>query len=270
MKYRLLALDLDGTVMGKDLAIAPEVRAAVAAAQERGVHVTIATGRMFFAALPYAQELGIATPIICYQGGMVRHPLSGEMLHHIAMPAKAAAEALRELAASGIFAIAYIDERLYIAEQRPELDTYLGYHPEGVEVVVAPDIAELVLETPPTKILFLAEPPVVERELARMAALFGERLSAVRSHALFGELTAPGISKGTALAMLAADLGVRREETVAIGDQENDIPMIAWAGLGLAMGNAIPAAKAAARAVIPPVEEAGVAWAIQHYLLTEG
>jgi Cof subfamily protein (haloacid dehalogenase superfamily) len=270
VRYRLLALDLDGTVMGTDLVIAPEVLAAVAAAQERGVHVTLATGRMFFAALPYAQQLGVTTPIICYQGGMVRDPLSGDMLHHVVTPGEAAAEALRELAAAGIFAIAYIDERLYIAERRPELDTYLGYHPEGVEVVVVPDLAELVVETPPTKILFLAEPPVVGRELARMAALFGERLSVVRSHALFGELTAPGISKGAALAMLAEDLGVRREETVAIGDQENDIPMIAWAGLGLAMGNAIPAARAAAQAVLPPVEEAGVAWAIRRYLLADG
>nr|PZN26323.1 MAG: Cof-type HAD-IIB family hydrolase [Chloroflexota bacterium] len=267
MTYKLLALDLDGTVMGHDLVIAQELVDAVAEARAAGIHVTIATGRMFFATLPYAQQLGITTPIICYQGGMVRDPLSGAMLHHITMPAEAAAEALEELAADGIFAIAYIDEKLHIAERRPELDQYLSYHPEGVEVVVEPELASYARSRPPTKILFLAEPPVVERELARMSALFGERLSVVRSHTLFGELTAPGISKGSALAMLAEDLGVAREETVAIGDQENDIPMIAWAGLGLAMGNAIPAVKEIAAAVVPPVEELGVVWAIRRYLL---
>ena len=62
-------------------------------------------------------------------------------------------------------------------------------------------------------------------------------------------------------------LGIPREQVVAIGDQENDLPMIAWAGLGLAMGNAIAAVREAADAVIPPVEEAGVAWAIERYLL---
>lgn len=266
-QYQLLALDLDGTVMGHDLVIAPEVHAAVAAAQADGVHVTIATGRMFFAALPYAQQLGITTPIICYQGGMVRDPVSREILHHILMPGEEAAEVFASLEDAGIFTIAYIDERLYIAERRPELEQYLSYHPEGVEVVVVPELAQLLPEMPPTKLLFMAEPPVVERELARVAALAGERLSVVRSHALFGEVTAPGISKGAALAMLAADLGVPREATVAIGDQENDLPMIEWAGLGLAMGNAIPAVKALAQAVLPPVEQAGAAYAIRRYIL---
>jgi hypothetical protein len=267
VRYKLLALDLDGTVMGHDLVIAPAVREAVAEARAAGVQVTIATGRMFFAALPYAQQLDISTPIICYQGGMVRDPLSREILHHILMPGGAAAEAYRALAAADVFAIAYIDERLYISERRPELETYLAYHPEGVEVVVMPELAQLLPEMPPTKILFMAEPPVVERELARMAALAGERLSVVRSHALFGELTAPGISKGAALATLAGDLGVTQAETVAIGDQENDLPMIEWAGLGIAMGNAIPAVKALAQAVAPPVTEAGAAYAIRTYVL---
>lgn len=267
MQYKLLALDLDGTVMGHDLVIAPAVREAVTAAQAAGVHVTIATGRMFFAALPYAQQLGITTPIICYQGGMVRDPLSREILHHILMPGDAAAEAFGALTQAGIFAIAYIDERLYIQERRPELEAYLAYHPEGVEVVVLPELAQVLPEMPPTKILFMADSPVVERELGRMAALAGDRLAVVRSHALFGELTAPGISKGAALAMLAGDLGITAAETVAVGDQENDLPMIEWAGLGLAMGNAIPAVKALAQAVVPPVEEAGAAYAIRHYIL---
>lgn len=267
MPYKLLALDLDGTLMGSDLVIAPAVFEAVAETQARGIHVTIATGRMFFAALPYARQLNITTPIICYQGGMVRDPVSGAILHHITMDGATAAEALVALAAADVFALTYIEERLYVAERRPELDTYLSYHPEGVEVVFEPNLPALVADQPPTKILFMAEPPVVERELARMAGLFSERVSAVRSHTLFGELTAPGISKGTALAMLAADLGVAREETVAIGDQENDLPMITWAGLGLAMGNAVAAVRTAAAAVLPPVEEAGAAWGIRHYLL---
>jgi Cof subfamily protein (haloacid dehalogenase superfamily) len=267
--YKLVALDLDGTVMGHDLVIRPEVREAVAAAQARGVRVTLATGRMYFSTVPYARQLGIDTPVICYQGGMVRNPVTDEVLHHIAMPGEDAALALAELERADVFALAYIDEKLYIREERPELEGYLRYHPEGVQVVVAPDIEDAVRRSPPTKILFMAEPPIVERELARMAELAVGRLSVVRSHALFGELTAPGISKGLALAMLAEDLGVRREETIAIGDQENDLSMVTWAGLGLAMGNAVHAVKAAARAVVPPVEEAGVAWAIRRYVLGE-
>jgi Cof subfamily protein (haloacid dehalogenase superfamily) len=290
VSYKLLALDLDGTTLGPGLEIQPAVAAAVAAAQARGIYVTLATGRMFGATLPYARHLNISTPVICYQGAAIRDPVSGELYMHVGMPGDLAAEAIEMLLADGIFVIAYIDERLWVAEHRPELDLYLQWHPEGAEVVVARDLAAVVgssLERllaqgeavatpelaaragnhPPTKLLFLADSPIVEREVARLAAHFDGRLSVVRSHVIFGELTAPGISKGAALEMLAARLGVPREQVVAIGDQANDLPMIEWAGLGLAMGNAIPEVRAAADAVIPPVEEAGVAWAIEHYLL---
>lgn len=267
MPYRLLALDLDGTVFERDLVIPAAVVRAIDAAHARGVHVTIATGRMFGATLPIAEQLHIIDPLICYQGALIRHPLTGEIYDYVGMPGPPAAEAIELLLAAGIFVIAYIDERLCVAERRPELDLYLRWHPEGAEVVVAPDLAAMVGASPPTKLLFIAEPPIVDREIARLAVRFAGRLSVVRSHMLFGELTAQGINKGTALAALAAHLAIPREQVIAIGDQENDLPMITWAGLGLAVGNAIPEVRRVADAVIPSVGEAGVAWAIDHYVL---
>ena len=267
MSYRLLTLDLDGTLMDSSLIIDERVRDALAAAQLRGVHVTLATGRMFGATLPFARQLDIKDPLICYQGAMVRDPMTNEMYYHVTMPRELGVEGIRLLLAAGIFVIAYIEERLCVAERRAELDLYLRWHPEGAEVVVADDLPAMVATTPPTKLLFVADPLVVERELACLAEHFGERLNVVRSHALFGELTAPGISKGAALMSLAAHLGISREQTIAIGDQENDLSMITWAGLGLAMGNAIPEVRAIADAIIPTVAEAGVAWAIERYIL---
>jgi Cof subfamily protein (haloacid dehalogenase superfamily) len=267
--YRLLALDIDGTILDNYLEILPAVVAAIKAAQDRGIRVTLATGRMFKATLPIAQQLGIHEPLICYQGGVIRDPLTGEIYAQATMDGELAAKAVELLRAAGIFVIAYVDERLCIFERRAELEMYLRWHTEGTEVVVAPDLASYVVKAPPTKLLFIAEPEIVERELVRLAGHFGDSLAVLRSHALFGELTSPGTSKGAALKILAERLGIAREEVMAIGDQENDLPMIAWAGLGLAMGNAIPAVRAAADAVIPSVEEAGVAWAIEHYLLAE-
>jgi Cof subfamily protein (haloacid dehalogenase superfamily) len=265
MPYRLLALDLDGTVMGADLVIPDAVCEGVAGLRARGVHVTIATGRMFGATLPFARQLGIADPIICYQGALVRHAQTGAVVVHHTMPPADAAEGVEVLLAADIFTIAYIDEKLCIAGRRPELDAYLRFHPEGAEVVVEPDLPGLVRSSLTTKILFVAEPDVVGRTLGELGPRFAGRLTLTRSHELFGELTALGVSKGTALAELAAGLGIAREEVVAIGDQENDLSMITWAGLGLAMGNAIPAVQAAAAAVLPPVVEAGVAEAIRRY-----
>lgn len=267
--YRLVALDLDGTVMGHDLVIPPAVIAAVAAARAAGVHVTLATGRMFGATLPFARQLGITAPLICYQGALIRDPATDEVLLATNMPGDAAAEAVQMLLDRDIFVLAYVDERLHIAERRAELDQYLSLHPEGAEIVVADDLPAAVRAAAPTKLLFIAAPPVVTVELDRLAAHFGDRLMVTRSHQLYGELAAPGISKGLALAALAAHLGVPQAATLAVGDQENDLAMLAWAGLGLAIGNATPAVRAAAAATIPPVQEAGVAWAIRRYVLGE-
>jgi Cof subfamily protein (haloacid dehalogenase superfamily) len=269
VSYQLLALDIDGTIVGNDLTILPAVAAAITTAQARGIRVTLATGRMFGATLPFAQQLRIHDPLICYQGGMVRDPVTGEIYAHVTMDGGLAAQAVELLRAAGVFVIAYVDERLCVFERRAELDTYLGWHPEDTEVVVAPDLAGYIARTPPTKLLFLAQPETVGRELVRLAAHFESRLAVLRTHALFGELTAPGVSKGAALKTLAERLGIPRERVVAIGDQENDLPMIAWAGLGLAMGNAIPAVREIADAIVPTVEEAGVAWAIERYFLSE-
>ena len=133
--------------------------------------------------------------------------------------------------------------------------------------MVVPDLPSVVAADSPTKLLLVADPAVVERQVARLADIFDERLAVIRSHAMFGELTALGISKGHALSQLATSLEIPREQVLAIGDQENDLSMIEWAGLGLAMGNAVPVVRDAAAAVVPSVHDAGVAWALEHYIL---
>ncbi|MFN8568816.1 MAG: HAD hydrolase family protein [Kouleothrix sp.] len=120
---------------------------------------------------------------------------------------------------------------------------------------------------PPTKLMFVAEPALAERETARLALHFAGRLAVMRSHAMFGELTAPGVQQRHRVSPAAAHMGIAREDVIAIGDHGANAPMIAWAGLGLAMGNAIPQAQSIADAVIPSVDACGVAWAIEHYIL---
>src|SRR6266516_1474724 len=186
VSYQLLALDLDGTVISNDLVVQPAVTRAIAATRA------------------FAEQLGIRDPLICYQGGMIRDPLSGEIYAHTTMPGDLAAEAVELLLAAEVFVIAYVEERLCVAERGPALDTYLRWHPEGAEVVVASemgelittrqrllsqglnhvtsDLAALVGATPPTKLLFVATPPVVEHEMLRLAARFDSRLAVMRSH----------------------------------------------------------------------------------------
>lgn len=267
LRYRLLALDLDGTTVGADLVVAPQVIAMVGAAQACGVHVILATGRMFGATLPFAAQLQVRDPLICYQGALIRHPHTLVTYAHVGMPPLLASEAVALLLTAGVFVIAYVDERLCVAANRPELDAYLRWHPDDTEVVVVSDLPAFVAAHPPTKLVFIAESLVVAREVARLGQHFAGRLAVVRSHERLGELTALGVDKGRALAQVAGYLGIERSAVVAIGDHENDMPMIAWAGLGLAMGNAIAEVQRIAAAVVPSVEEAGVAWAIERYVL---
>ncbi len=267
MTYRLLALDLDGTLLDRRMAISPEVRVAVAAAQQRGVLVTIATGRTFHATMPYIEALDIRDPVICYQGGAIFDSRTGAMSDAVTMSGALAAEVVRSMLETDLFCLVYADEKLYIAERRAELDFYLTFHPEGVDLVVEPELAALTETLRPLKVQFTAEPALVDRMLPLLEQRFAGRLSALRAHDHFGEFTPLGISKGNALARLATSLGIPREQVIAIGDHENDVQMIEWAGLGLAMGNAIPLAVAAADATIPSVEENGVAWAIERYIL---
>ena len=115
------------------------------------------------------------------------------------------------------------------------------------------------------------EPEEAVPELVRdMQAQFNGHLQVVRSWDRLIEATGPSISKGEALARLAAHMGVAQSETMAVGDQDNDVSMIAWAGLGVAMGNASPAAKAAADVIAPALQADGAAWAIERYVLGEG
>jgi hydroxymethylpyrimidine pyrophosphatase-like HAD family hydrolase len=132
---------------------------------------------------------------------------------------------------------------------------------------VVDDLAAVVMQHPPTKLLFIDHQDKVGPRVAGLQTHFTDRLHVVRSHAHFGELTAPGCTKGRALSQLAALLGVAQEQVAAAGDQANDVEMVAWAGFGMAVRTGPPELLAVAQALIDGPEQAGVAAAIERYLL---
>lgn len=268
MPYRLLALDLDGTLLDQRMTVTPRVRAAVVAAQSRGVTVTIATGRTFRATLPYAQMLDLHGPLICYQGGAIFDAQTGAMSNIVPLAGPLAAEGAQLMLDLGLFCLVYAAEKLYIADDtRPELAYYRSFHPEGIDLIVAPDLAVVTATLQPLKVQFTAEPAIIDQYAPQFIERFTGRLEVLRAHDHYLELTPLGVSKGHALATLAAQLEIPREEVMAIGDHFNDLEMIRWAGLGLAMANGAPAVQAEADGVVPTVGEDGVAWAIERYLL---
>jgi hydroxymethylpyrimidine pyrophosphatase-like HAD family hydrolase len=136
----------------------------------------------------------------------------------------------------------------------------------GLPVVELPDL-RAALDPPPTKFVITCPADEADAILAELDARFGQVLHIVRSHDILVEGVAPSVSKGHALAKLAELLDVPQAEVMAIGDRDNDVPMLAWAGLGVAMGDAPPVVRAAARWLAPPLAEDGAAVAIEHFIL---
>jgi Cof subfamily protein (haloacid dehalogenase superfamily) len=263
---RLLALDLDGTLMDDDMVIrSSRVRWAIAAAQERGVVVTLATGRMFDFVLPFAQDLGITAPLICYQGGLIQSPGSSAPLYRASMEPALVREVLEWRDQRGWHFVLYADADVFLDERR---------HPEafyrdmlGKRVIWVDDLFSVLEQHEPVKFIIFVEPHEADHVEADLRRRFGGRMELTRSHALIVEGNPLGVSKGDALRRLAAHLDIPQEQVMAIGDQDNDVPMLAWAGLGVAMGNGSPAIKAVADWIAPPLAEDGAAVAIERFIL---
>lgn len=265
---RLLALDLDGTLMADDMVIrSGRVRRAICAAQERGVVVTLATGRMFDSVLPYAQDLGIIAPLICYQGGLIQSPGSDKPLYRATMETSLTREVLEWCVRRGWHVVLYADDDIFLDERR---------HPEtfyrdmlGERLVWVDDLHGVLERHDPVKFIIFVEPHEANQVGAELRRRFNGRMELTRSHALIVEGNPLGVSKGDALRRLAAHLDIPQAQVMAVGDQDNDASMIAWAGVGVAMGNASQATRSAADWIAPPVAEDGAAVAIERFVLAE-
>jgi Cof subfamily protein (haloacid dehalogenase superfamily) len=246
----LVACDLDGTLLSPRLEFPPGLRASLDGLQASGSAVVVCTGRMFVSARRIASRLGLNEgPVICYQGGMVADLASGEVLYHKRMEPGVAAEVVRELRRLGRHLNAYVDDGLYVEV----LNEWARRYAEHAEVDIAgvQDLEELVCERPPTKFVVLSEPRDVDELLPRLQELWRGRLYVVRSQASYIEIADPSVSKSGALAWLCERLGVPRASTVACGDGHNDMDMLRWAGLGVAVAEATADVRAVADLVVP-------------------
>jgi Cof subfamily protein (haloacid dehalogenase superfamily) len=262
---QLLALDLDGTLISDDLVISPRVQRAIAAAQKLGVTVTLATGRMFDAAVVHARNLSITAPLICYQGGLIQAAESDAPLYHATMEPTLMREALEWQSRRGWHVVLYADSEVFVAEQQYPKSFYRALVGEQVNWVN--DLPSVLEKHEPVKFILVAEPPEADQIEVEVRERFGGRMEVVRSHAMFVEGNPLGVSKGDALRRLAAHLEIPQEQVMVIGDQGNDANMIAWAGVGVAMGNGSPEVKAVADWVAPPLTEDGAAVAIERFVL---
>ncbi len=264
-RIRLVALDLDGTLVGEDLVLRPRVREAVAAAQAQGVAVTIVTGRMFAATRSFARALSVDGPIVCYQGAAIFDAASGAELRETPVHPDVTRDTLEWAYGHGVHAQCYADDTLYVDQINRFSRRYTTL--ARVEPVVVPSLRTAFAERPSIKVVLVDDPDRAEQHLVALQGLLGPRAYITRSHVDFVEILDPAVNKGEALAFVAAGHGVTLDQTLAIGDAWNDVPLLEAAAVGVAMGSGPPELLERADHVVGDVAHDGVAEAIERYVL---
>ena len=265
MPIRLLAIDLDGTLVNDRLEMDPRDVVAVKAATAAGVAVVLATGRMFKSSLRYAEPLGLRGPIINYQGAVVREIASGEVWYRCELTIPMQQRVLSLAEPKDWHVNAYVDEQVYTDRARPEADLYAQIAMVPYEVVGP--LSKWVRQCSTKMVLVDLDPADVPTRMAELTDWMGDVARVTRSLDWFVEVINPEVSKARALAMVANRLRVTPAEVCAIGDNTNDEEMVSWAGFGVAMGNAPAALKSVAKYVTGPIEEAGVAQVIERFVI---
>jgi Cof subfamily protein (haloacid dehalogenase superfamily) len=227
------------------------------------MHVLVVTGRMFRSVRPYLQEAGIEDPVVCYQGAAVVDPRTGEFLRHEPIPLEVAREAICVLQDEGFHVNCYVGDELYVAEATPEADRYAGF--QNLPLHEVGDLAAWLSE-PPTKLVTIDEPEVLDALAVRLRERFADRLYVSKSLPYFLELASPAVTKASGLEFLAGRLGFSAGRTVAFGDGENDVELLEWAGFGVAVANADPRVLAVADWICLSAAEEGVAQVVESLL----
>jgi len=267
---RLLVLDIDGTIAGKSNNVSPAVQNAVQIAQRRGVRVAIATGRMYQSARRFHQAIGADMPIACYQGAWIADVATNTRLHHTPLDRQIAQQLLTLLDApewSALSLHTYIDDTLIVREMSSETVAYIER--SQITPRIEPDFQTLFAQQTPTKLLALShDTDLVTRFFQAVGDRFtADELYITTSTPTFFEATHPRANKGEAVKYLAETyLSICAEEVMAIGDNHNDLEMLTYAGVGIAMGNAPTPVKDVANWVAPSVEADGVAAAIERFI----
>lgn len=264
--YKLIALDIDDTLLSVNMKLSEENRRAIEQARDMGVFVTLVTGRVYDSMTPICEAIGLKDmPVITMGGAQIQYYPSGEIIYEKTMNESLVDHCIEFAKDNKVHIQCYQDGTFYYQQENVNSRFYenrLNF--KGVER----DLSSIRFNNT-NKCVIIAEPFVIEKLIPLARQEFGDKAQILRSYSRIMEIYPPDVNKGKALAWLAEGLGVRQEEVLAMGDSSLDIPMIQYASMGVAVSNAEQELINVANYVAPHADSSSVAHVIKKYVLGE-
>ena len=260
---KMIATDVDGTLLRWSFDFSPATKQCIKKLKQNGIKVVLVTGRMHCAALGIAQELGIDTPIVSYQGGMIKEfSKCDDVLFRSDMDAEKAVEIIDWARDNDVHINLYMDDVLYVEEDSVTIRKYtdarfIDYHVCKFDKLKIKNVNKILA-------IDFQNPERVTGWVNDLTRLYPD-LYIIKSTPYFCEIASKEATKGNAVDFLREKWGLKKEEILALGDQDNDIELLKAAGTAVAMGNASDELKAVADYITDTVENDGWVKAVEKF-----
>ncbi len=271
MDYQMLVLDLDGTLTNRDKIITPGTKKVLMEAQRRGKILVLASGRTPYGVRPLVEELQMEKfggYMLPFNGGIIIDCRTGREIFSRMLPAESNRRIIGLARTYGLNVLTYEGQSAVMSN--PECPHSQFEARNNHLAVHAMDSIEAMADYvtfPVPKFLLCGDGDYLEKVEPRVREFMGKGFSVYRSDPFFLEVLPEGVDKASSIERLLPVTGLRREQVIACGDAYNDISMIRYAGLGVAMENALPAVKEAADYITRSNDEDGVAWVTEKFML---
>lgn len=266
--YKLIALDMDGTLLKEDKSISERTKLAIQKAREKGITVVLATGRPIEGVSRYLEELDMykdSDYVLSYNGALVQKTKSKEVVSKVSLKGEDVHHLYKLSKENGVNIHAFSEIQGLIT---PKTSKYTEVEAtiNGINIKET-DFDAIDKNEVIAKVMMIDEPELLSPTAENLPKEIYEKYTVVKSTPYFLEFLNKDANKGTGLELLAKHLGIKKEEVIAMGDAGNDLHMIEYAGLGVAMGNAFEEVKKAANYITSTNEEDGVAEVIEKFVL---
>ncbi len=260
---KMIATDIDGTILKWGLEFTPALKQCIKNLKEKGVKVVLVTGRMHCAALPVARELGLDTPIISYQGGLIKD-FDNNTLYQKNLDSKYALSIVSWARLNNIHINLYIDDKLYVERDNDIVKQYTDGKFIDYEVINFDSLA--IKNVNKILAIDLNDPDKVTGWVNELRAKFPD-LYIVKSTPYFCEIGCGEAKKSLGVEFLCKMWGFDKSEVLTIGDQNNDIDLVKAGGIGVAMGNGTPELKQCADFITDTVDNDGFVKAVEKFVI---